>query len=213
MIILINGSERNEFSYIVNEMHKIRAQVFHDRLMWDVSVENGLERDEFDEENPLYLVSVDETKGIVQGSLRLLPTTGPNMLRDIFPILLDDGNVVESANIWEVSRFAIAPHAELPAPGRQLSYVTGELLAGIVEVGLTSGLSDVVAVFDSRMIRILRSGGYPPEIIGGPKKIGVCTTYAGLFEISEEKLKDIREACGIKHSVLDPQSTKRLFAA
>jgi hypothetical protein len=38
-------------------------------------------------------------------------------------------------------------------------------------------------------------------------------TYAGLFEISEEKLKDIREACGIKHSVLDPQSTKRLFAA
>jgi len=101
----------------------------------------------------------------------------------------------------------------LPSAGRKLSYVTGELLAGIVEVGLTSGLSEVVAVFDSRMIRILRSGGYPPEIIGGPKKIGVCMTYAGLFEISEEKLKDIREACGIKHSVLDPQSTKRLFAA
>ncbi len=108
MITLINGSERNEFSFIVNEMHKIRAQVFRDRLMWDVSVENGLERDEFDDENPLYLVSVDENSGIVQGSLRLLPTTGPNMLRDVFPILLEDGNVVESANIWEVSRFAIS---------------------------------------------------------------------------------------------------------
>lgn len=213
MIILINGSERNEFSYIVNEMHKMRAQVFRDRLMWDVSVVNGLEHDEFDEENPLYLVSLDETSGIVQGSLRLLPTTGPNMLRDVFPILLDEENVVESANIWEVSRFAIAPHAELPAAGRKLSYVTGELLAGIVEVGLTSGLSEVVAVFDARMIRIFRRGGYPPEIIGGPKKIGVCSTYAGLFEISERKLEDIREACGITHSVLDPQSTRRLFAA
>ena len=32
MIILVNGAERNEFAFIMNEMHKIRAQVFHDRL-------------------------------------------------------------------------------------------------------------------------------------------------------------------------------------
>lgn len=213
MIILVNGAERNEFAFIMNEMHKIRTQVFHDRLKWDVKVENGLEQDRFDLENPLYLISIDEHSGALRGALRMLPTTGPNMLRDVFPMLLEDGNVVESANIWEVSRFALAKGAELPSAGKRLSYVTGELLAGIVEVGLTAGLTEVVAVFDARMVRILRSGGYPAEIIGGPQRIGTCMTYAGLFEISEEKLQDIHRACGIKHSVLDPQSAKRLIVA
>ena len=44
---------------------------------------------EFDDANPLYLVSVDPDTEEYWGSLRLLPTTGPNMLRDVFPQLLD----------------------------------------------------------------------------------------------------------------------------
>jgi N-acyl-L-homoserine lactone synthetase len=63
----------------------------------------GYERDRFDDENPLYLVSVDPDTEEYWGSLRLLPTTGPNMLRDVFPQLLD-GDYIESATIWECSR-------------------------------------------------------------------------------------------------------------
>ena len=213
MILLINGNEREQFSYVTNEMHRIRARVFHDRLQWDVSVVDGLEIDDFDEYNPLYLISVDDITGKVRGSLRLLPSTGPNMLRDVFPILLDEGDVVESATIWESSRFSMDPEAAIPETGHLLSYVTGELLCAIVEVGLLAGLTEIVSVFDARMVRIFRTAGCPAEIIGKPQRIGVCMTYAGLFEISLEQLQNIRKACGIQHSVLDPQSAKRLFAA
>src|SRR5208337_949225 len=48
---------------------------FSDRLGWDVVVNNGYERDRFDDINPLYLVSVDPDTERYWGLLRVLPTT------------------------------------------------------------------------------------------------------------------------------------------
>ena len=69
MIITINGSDRREYPYQINAMHRIRADVFHDRLNWDVAVKNGMEIDRFDDHNPLYLLSIDELSGRVRGSV------------------------------------------------------------------------------------------------------------------------------------------------
>lgn len=213
MIVIINGSERDRYRGLINDMHRQRARVFKDRLGWDVEVRDGMEVDWLDDENPLYLISVDDETGRLRGSLRLLPTTGPNMLRDIFSELLPDDLVVESATIWESSRFSMDPEAAVPLPGRAISYVTGELLAGLVETGLNAGITEIVSVFDARMVRVLRMAGYPAELIGAPRRIGVCMTYAGLFEVSEAALANIRAACGITGSVLQPQHTPRDVAA
>ena len=204
MIVIVNGSERDQHRILVNEMYRQRARVFKDRLGWDVIVRDGLEMDEFDEINPLYLISVDDVTGRLRGSLRLLPTTGPNMLRDVFSELLPEDLVVASATIWESSRFSMDPEAATPLPGRAISYVTGELLVGLVEIGLKAGLTEIVSVFDARMVRVLRMAGYPAEIIGAPRRIGVCLTYAGLFEVSEQALEKIKSTCGITGSVLQP---------
>src|SRR4051812_38342699 len=79
MIRLVQGSRRSLFPQEIDEMHRLRAQVFHERLGWDVEVRDGWEIDRFDALDPLYLLSLDDD-GHVRGSLRLLPTTGPNML-------------------------------------------------------------------------------------------------------------------------------------
>jgi acyl homoserine lactone synthase len=178
-----------------------------------VQIENGLERDYFDDQNPLYLISVDEHSNQVRGSVRLLPTTGPNMLRDVFPSLLPIGEKVESATIWECSRFSIRQGKETRSEGKFVSDITGELLAAVVEVGLIAGLTEVLGVFDARMIRVFRSAGYPPLVIGKPHRIGSFMTYAGLFDISEEALEGIHRATGINRSVLEPKSVARCLAA
>ena len=104
MLKLIEGSYASFFPKEMDAMFRNRAETFAERLGWDVVVKNGYERDRFDDLNPLYLVSVDPITERYWGSLRLLPTTGPNMLRDVFPQLLEEGEVVESATIWEISR-------------------------------------------------------------------------------------------------------------
>ena len=91
MLKLIQGDCASSYPQEVDAMFRARAKTFADRLGWDVVVRNGWERDRFDDENPLYLVSVNPDTGEYWGSLRLLPTTGPNMLRDVFPQLLEEG--------------------------------------------------------------------------------------------------------------------------
>ena len=69
-------------------MHRLRYRVFKERLDWDVQVSGDMEIDEFDALHPAYLLQ-RATDGRIQGCVRLLPSTGPTMLRDTFPVLLD----------------------------------------------------------------------------------------------------------------------------
>jgi acyl homoserine lactone synthase len=133
----------------------------------------------------------------------LLQTTGPNMLRDVFPVLLGPDEVVESPTIWESSRFSIDPALPQDRDQRRLSRVTTKLLCGIVEVGLIAGLSFVVSVFDARMIRIFRAANCPAEVIGTPTRIGKVMAYAGLFETSRRQRERIGRAGNQPEAVLE----------
>ena len=80
--------------------------IFKERLGWDVEVSGDMEIDEFDACRPAYLLQTDDEDRI-QGCVRLLPTTGPTMLRDTFPLLLDGQLAPASDTIWESSRFGV----------------------------------------------------------------------------------------------------------
>jgi acyl homoserine lactone synthase len=212
MLKLIEESYSSFFPKEMDAMFRNRAETFSERLGWEVMVKDGYERDRFDDANPLYLVSVDPDTEEYWGSLRLLPTTGPNMLRDVFPQLLD-GDYIESATIWECSRIcAVAARGQPERNGGGVNYVLSELILGIGEVAITAGLTQIAAVFDARILRVLRTVGCNPEIIGTPQQIGEIMSYAGLFDTGEGPLKAFRAATGIDHSVLAPGAQEIAFA-
>jgi len=213
MLKLIEGSYASFFPKEMDAMFRNRAETFADRLGWEVVVTNGYERDRFDDLNPLYLVSVDPVTDRYRGSLRLLPTTGPNMLRDVFPQLLEDGDVVESATIWEASRICAIASPGQSARGKGGAHaVLGELIAGIGEVGVIAGLTQIVAVFDERLMRILKAVGCPPQIIGKPQLIGGTMSYAALFDTSEDILAAFCASLGIDGRVLAPEARELAFS-
>ena len=213
MLKQIEGSFASEFPYEMDAMFRNRAQIFRDRLRWSVAVTDGRERDEFDDANPLYLVSTDPVTKKYRGSVRLLPTTGPNMLRDVFPFLLRQGEFVESPTIWEISRICAVP-SECPTDRSTnwLSPTLAELIVGIVEVGLMAGLTQIVAVFDARIYRVIKAAGCDPQLIGRPQRIGDTMSYVGVFDTGNSPLAAIRRAVGIQGSVLAPV-TPQLIAA
>jgi acyl homoserine lactone synthase len=212
MIRLVSGSHRAEFPREIAQMHEIRKRTFYDRLHWQVKTLRSWEIDEFDALNPLYLLSIGDD-GNVRGSLRLLPTTGPNMLADVFPELLPDDMRIESATIWESSRFSVDQEAAAERSDNLLNRTTGELLIGIVEVGLLAGLTDVVSVYDAMFARILKRANCAAELIGKPARLGDIMGYAALFEISDRMLINLRKAAGVTESVLEEKSVKQLAAA
>jgi N-acyl-L-homoserine lactone synthetase len=204
---VIEGRRSSLFPKEMDAMFRNRAIVFSERLGWEVTVKDGRERDVFDDANPLYLISVDPRTNEYWGSLRLLPTTGPNMLRDVFPFLLSDGEYIESATIWESSRIcAVAADGQPERSKNGVNLALGELLAGIGEVAIMAGLTQIVSVFDARIFRVLRAAGCDPQIIGRPRRIGGTMSYAGLFDTGEGPLQAIRDALGIEGSVLTPEA-------
>lgn len=213
MIIIIEGAERDRHSTLIDEMFRMRATVFADRLEWDVTVTDGREIDRFDAEDPLYLLSLDERTGALQGAVRLLPTTGPNMLRDVFPVLVP-GGAPASPLIWESSRFAVNPATfnacERTEANHVVNRTTIELLCGIVEVCQRAGVEHVVSVFDARMARIFRTIDCVFEVIGTPTRIGRTMTYAGIFDMSDTMRKRLGEAGRLLAPVLanvEPRQT------
>src|SRR5208283_4670157 len=114
-----------------------------------------------------------------------------------------------SPTIWEISRICAAPSEGQPERGKSgFNVVLGELIVGIVEVGLMAGLTQIVAVFDARIYRVIKAAGCNPQLIGRPQRIGETTSYVGVFDTGNSPLKAIRRAVGIEGSVLTSETTE-----
>jgi len=193
MIQLITPDRYGAFVGELAEMHRLRYRVFKERLGWDVEVSGDMEIDDFDAYRPAYLLQMDDEDRI-QGCVRLLPTTGPTMLRDTFPLLLDGQPAPGSDTIWESSRFGVDLCSRHEKSGRSIARATYELFAGMIEFGLMHQLTDIVTVTDARMERILRRARWPLRRFGPPQAIGNTLAVAGYLEVSPERLMCVREA-------------------
>src|SRR3979409_1951247 len=107
MIVVIEQYNAHEYQNLMDEMFRLRARIFRDRLKWDVQVTDGKERDKYDDQAPVYLVYTDDEAREGKGSLRLLPTTGPTVLADIFSDTLPDAVHLSAPTIWECTRFCL----------------------------------------------------------------------------------------------------------
>lgn len=200
MMQLITPDSYDEFADELREMYRLRHRVFRDRLDWNVSVSGGYEVDSFDALRPHYLLLRAPT-GRLDGCVRLLPTTGPTMLRDSFSTLLGGHSAPDDPGVWESSRFALDLHPSAPKQGG-LSLGTYELFAGMIEFGLARKLRSIVTVTDLRVERILRRAGWPLERLSDPQTIGNTRAIAGYLDISNESLAAILNNGGIKGPVL-----------
>ena len=211
MIRMIRGVDRRNFARELDAFHKIRKHVFFEMFHWDVSVINSWEIDGYDALDPVYLLSIDEA-GQVVGGLRLLPTTGFNMLNDTFPQLLPEGKRIESPLIWESSRFSIDRAADIQIGRKRISRTIAELGLGMNEIGVRLGLSQIVTVYDAILHRHLSRVGCAGRPIGEPKRIGASQAYAVFFEIGAATETALREASGIEGSVLEPERAMPIAA-
>ncbi|NOD34239.1 MULTISPECIES: acyl-homoserine-lactone synthase [unclassified Ruegeria] len=214
MIIVIDGINQHKFKDVLDDMFKLRARVFGDRLGWEVNIVDGRERDMFDDLNPAHVVSIDD-EGEVVGCMRLLQTTGPHMLSDVFNSILDGEPPLRSSQVWEATRFCVDTKKLGRGRGKNsVSYVTSEVMIGSFEYAKTAGVLDSIAVIDPVMNRVLqRSGNAPYDYLGSAKPMGKVVAMAALMDCSDERISGIRDYAGIDHDVfMSDEQALELFA-
>ena len=202
MIIVIDAINKHRFQHILDDMFRLRARVFADRLGWEVDVHDGKEIDKFDRLDPAYIVGLDD-EGHVVACVRALQTTGPHMLADVFSDILDGEPPLRSATLWESTRFCVDTQRLGRGKARNsISYATCELMIGALEYARNSGISDIVTVIDPVIDRILkRSDTAPYDYVGTAKQMGKAKAMAALLDCTPERIDRIRAFAGIHHDV------------
>lgn len=214
MIIVIDALNSDRFGGVLDEMFRLRARVFGDRLGWDVDVRDGREVDAFDAQDPSYLVGLDEG-GRVVSCVRLLQTTGPHMLADVFSSLLDGEPPLRHSRLWEASRLCVdTERLEASAGRRGISRATCEILIAGNEYALAAGVSDIVAVIDPTIDRIMSRPAFMPyDYVGSRKPMGKVDAMAALVACGEERGRAMRAFSGIEGEVfLGEDEALALFA-
>lgn len=202
MIIIIDALNKHRFPKLLDEMFKLRARVFGDRLGWDVTIVNGRERDQFDDLDPAYVIGLDDDGNVVS-CVRALQTTGPHMLADVFYDILDGEPPIRSATIWESTRFCVDTRRLDRGRGRNsVSYATCELMLGSLEYAQASGITDIITVIDPIMDRVLkRSDNAPYDYVGRVADMGKVPALAALLDCTDERIQRLRNFAGIHHDV------------
>ena len=150
-----------------------RHQVFVEQLGWALHTENGMESDQFDRQDTVYVVAQDD-QGHVSGCARLLPTTRPYLLGEIFPQLLNGLAPPCSPDVWELSRFAAVDlNDRAKMPGQFSSLVARKLLEESIACAVSHGAKRLITVSPIGVERLLSRSQFrshragPPMIIDG----------------------------------------------
>jgi len=212
MIVVVEPYNAHEYSDLMDEMFRLRARVFRDRLGWDVQVADGRERDRYDNEGPVYLIYADDESLRVKGSLRLLPTTGPTVLADIFSDTLPDAVHLSAPTIWECTRFCLEDDILSRSHREEALIASTALIAALGEVAISAGIEAIVGNFDSTMLRLYRRIGCEVEVLGSTQRYG-RPVYLGLFPVSEPILRKVRGRLKKTQSATAAPADKRLLVA
>lgn len=156
-MVVISGTAQTLPRGLHSKLACYRHRVFVGRLGWQLSSFGQAEQDRFDRPDSLYLAEQDED-GQLFGCARLLPTTRPCLLAEVFPQLLNGQPCPCSPDIWELSRFAsVAFNTRLTSSQAHYSSSTAvPLLRASLACAAKHGAKRLISVSPIGVERLLR---------------------------------------------------------
>ena len=171
----VSGTSVNLSTNVMKGLARYRHRVFVETLGWPLQArEDGLELDKFDRDDTVYVVARNAIDEVV-GTARLLPTSRPYLLGEVFPQLLHGQPLPSTPEVWELSRFAAVDfNAASTTPMRQVSSpVAVDLMRETMRVAAKLGAERLITFTSVGAERLLRKGGArvhraaPPVIVDG----------------------------------------------
>jgi acyl-homoserine lactone synthase len=198
VIHIVTSDNESFYRDEMEQAYRLRHRVFVEELGWtDLAKPDGREIDQFDDEHAVHMLYIEE--GQVLGYQRMLPSTRPHLLSEILPELCEGERPVGS-HIWECTRHCVAPgHRE---KGRFASPIANALLSGIVEWGLSRGISTAIIEIDTYLLLRLVQLYFRMLPLGLPRRIANQDVIAVTATFDWRTLERLREMRGNRRRVL-----------
>jgi len=189
------GTPRSLGSELMNDLFRYRYQVFVEGLGWRLDkAHHGLEEDEFDRSDTVYIGARDQ-QGEICAHARLLPTHRPYLLGNVFPGLMV--SPPRSSQIWEISRFSVSrPRRQEPSEDTQFELqMRRELLSTCLAWGQQRGIDSFVTVSPVGIGRLIKRMGVIAQRPGPIIDYDGHLIYALAIDVDENNLRSL----GLEH--------------
>lgn len=200
MINAVSIENAHFYGDILPSQYRLRHHGFKERQNYNVPSYKGMEFDAYDTPATVYLVWRDENN-VARGCARLVPTTLPYMIEEIWPRAVETGPLPKRADVWEASRMCI--DRSLPVHIRRR--VHGEIICALQEFCLSNGIDWMIGVMTLPIWRsVFINVGWPIEFLGPPLELAPRERIlAGKMKVSKQILEGLRRKFLIEDAVID----------
>lgn len=206
---IITSANRHLYERELDEHHQIRHRIYIEELRWRglTPRANKREYDQFDIEDTVYLLGIEG--GRVVGGLRLVPTTGPHLIADVFSRFASERGVPRRPDIAEWTRIFVVPERREEHSG---SKIGSTIIASMIDYGLQEGLTGISVVMNTFWLPKFLKYGWRVRPLGLPDVHDDEWLVAVLIDVTPEALAGICKACGLaQRSVLVRRGPTRAF--
>jgi acyl-homoserine lactone synthase len=203
MVQVIEGKDRAHHAELFERLFRARYETFVVNRCWSLPARNGLEIDQYDTDQAVYFVDIDET-GHLQCAVRLTPTIVGSLTADYYPHLSDGGTPLRDPFVYEGTRYIASPREKTPLSNR---VVKARILGAMTEWAWSFGIRHIQTVIDAPLLRSFKKvnsqtfalGSAHPY--GGGKGVpGGGTCMAIRLPVTERAINEIRDYGALEYS-------------
>ena len=159
MIDVFNVATSHMYGDTLRRLHECRYREFVQRHKYEVPVYNGMEYDQYDTPAAVYFTWKDNA-GAIRSGLRIVPTTRPYMIGDMWPKTVESIALPREPETWEATRFFVDKSSD--AALRHSAH--GHILSALLEFGLHYGITRYIATAPPKLWDYtFRRCGWPVE--------------------------------------------------
>lgn len=177
--------------------HRLRHKIFVERQGYQVPTYRGMEWDTFDTPAAVYMMWRDDLQQ-VRAIARLIPTTVPYMIKELWPQLISGHALPSSPDVWEVTRMGV-DRSLLPAVRRR---VFGEMMCGCGEFARKLGIREYYLVTHPRVIHTIEVNGCETRLLGRPQSLGASLVAAASVAITNQAISTLRATYTLPPEIL-----------
>lgn len=194
MLHVVTLENRHLYVNRLDEMFRLRYDVFIEERGWNLDCEAPYERDQFDNDDAIYFLYFENDREIA-ATFRILPTTRPHLMSEVFSYLCPEG-VPVGERIFEATRAAVRKNY------RKDGIAWQSMMAGIYEYCLLSNIDELTAIFDLPVFLARLKSGVDFRALGPPTEVDGDMCIACYRPVTIEGLQAIRQQLDLKGPML-----------
>lgn len=197
MIHVVTSQNADDYHDLMEEVWQFRHRQFVERLGWkELNSEDGRETDRFDSDDAIHLVAVNA--GTVVGYTRLLRTSGPHLLADVYPEIMEGHDWPRADDVYEWTR-CISDEKAGRIGDIQASHM---LITGVLEFCLLAGIKGLIVETHPKLVTWMLETGYKVDPLNAPQVINAVPVVPVYIGATMAALERHHALFGIQASVL-----------